>query len=212
MKFVAALKALLNPLPYAVDQAILLLSRLGWTALMRLKFRWWQVAVGSGVRCFGPVLLRRHPSATIRIGKQVVFRSQKSANPLIQHGPCGLYANRGACIEIGDHCGLSGATLVAQQHIAIGKRVLVGANVLICDGDHHPLAAGLRASGAAGESAPVFIEDDVWLGVNAVVLKGVRIGAGAVVAANAVVCADVPAGAIVAGVPARVVGQAGAAA
>lgn len=191
-----------------MDQALLRLAGWMWTALTRLRLGWWQIEVGAGLRCYGPLHLRRHPSATVRIGAQVVFRSVKRANPLIQHGPCGLYANRGARIEIGDHCGFSGATLVAQRQITLGQRVLVGANVLICDGDHHPLAANLRASGAAGDCAPVWIEDDVWLGVNVVVLKGVRIGAGAVVAANAVVCDDVPAGAVVAGVPARVVGQA----
>ena len=56
--------------------------------------------------------------------------------------------------------------------------------------------------------APVRIGDRVWVGTRAVVLKGVTIGDGAVVAAGAVVTSDVPAGTVVAGVPARVVGRA----
>jgi maltose O-acetyltransferase len=78
--------------------------------------------------------------------------------------------------------------------------------VVICDGDHHPLSAQSRAEGKAGSSAPVHIADDVWLGMNVVVLKGVSIGAGAVIAANALVNSDIPSGAIAAGVPAKVVG------
>lgn len=209
MNLVALIKALRNQLPYAFEQLFLRFCGCYWTLLMRLRLRWWQVRFGPGLRCYGPLQLRRHPAATIRIGAGAVFRSTKTANPLIQHGACGLYANKGARIEIGNHCGFSGATLVAQQEILIGDRVLIGANVLICDGDHHPLSAALRASGAPGDSAPVRIADDVWLGVNVVVLKGVTIGAGAVVAANALVCDDVPAGAVVAGVPARIVAQAG---
>ena len=57
-------------------------------------------------------------------------------------------------------------------------------------------------------ATPVVIEDDVLIGANAVVLEGVRVGRGAVVAAGAVVVEDVPAGAVVAGVPARVIKQA----
>jgi acetyltransferase-like isoleucine patch superfamily enzyme len=51
---------------------------------------------------------------------------------------------------------------------------------------------------------PIVIEDDVWIGTHAVILPGVRIGRGAVVAAGAIVTRDVPAGVIVAGVPARI--------
>ncbi len=57
-------------------------------------------------------------------------------------------------------------------------------------------------------AAPVVIGDRVWVGTRAVVLKGVTIGDGAVVAAGAVVSKDVPAGAVVAGIPARQVGTA----
>jgi acetyltransferase-like isoleucine patch superfamily enzyme len=202
--------ALRNQLPYAISLAWQWLLPLLCAPIMWLRCWWWQVPVGAGARWYGLMQVRRHPSAQIQLGARCVFRSVRSANPLLRAGPVGLYANKGSRIIIGTDCGFSGATLVAQQHIELGQRVLVGANVLICDGDHHPLAADLRASGAPGPSAPVVIGDDVWLGMNVVVIKGVRIGAGAVIAANAVVCADIPAGAIAAGVPARVVGHVGA--
>jgi acetyltransferase-like isoleucine patch superfamily enzyme len=193
-------------LPYAVHQCLLVL--LSWCCwpLMVLRCWWWRTKVGTGARYFGLLQLRRHPLGQIQIGHHATFRSIKMSNPLLQAGPCALAAGKNAHIQIGDHCGFSGATLIAQQRIELGDRVLCGANVLICDGDHHPLDATLRAAGEPGATAPVLIGDDVWLGMNVVVLKGVTIGAGAVIAANALVSSDIPAGAIAAGVPAKVVG------
>ena len=77
----------------------------------------------------------------------------------------------------------------------------------------HPdmlVGAGTVLAGVVepASATPVVIEDDVLIGANAVVLEGVRVGRGAVVAAGAVVVEDVPAGAVVAGVPARVIKQA----
>lgn len=196
-------------LPYALQQSRLaLLQRICWLR-MALRCWWWRVDVGSQARYFGLLQLRRHPTGQIRIGRRNTFRSLKIANPLIQAGPCAFSAAKNAVIQIGDDCGFSGVTLVAQQRIELGDRVLCGANVMICDGDHHPLDAKARAEGEPGHSAPVQIGHDVWLGMNVVVLKGVTIGDGAVIAANALVNSDIPAGAIAAGVPAKIVGWVG---
>jgi acetyltransferase-like isoleucine patch superfamily enzyme len=195
-----------DKLPYAVHQGWLLLLRWGSGILMALRCWWWRVQIGGRAKHFGLSSIRRHPQARIQIGHHATFRSLKITNPLIQAGPCSLSAAKNAVIQIGDHCGFSAVSIVAQQHIQLGNRVLCGANVVICDGDHHPLDAQNRAEGAAGPSAPIYIADDVWLGMNVVVLKGVSIGAGAVIAANALVNSDIPAGAIAAGVPAKVVG------
>lgn len=84
----------------------------------------------------------------------------------------------------------------------LGGRATVGARCHVGAGT---VLAGVVEPASA---TPVVIEDDVLIGANAVVLEGVRVGRGAVVAAGAVVVEDVPAGAVVAGVPARVVKQA----
>lgn len=98
---------------------------------------------------------------------------------------------------------------MADERIDVGDRVLLGANVLITDTDFHPLDPAVRReTPQAGARAPVVIEDDVFIGTQAVILKGVHIGRGAVVGAGAVVTRAVPAGAIVAGNPARIVGRA----
>ena len=88
----------------------------------------------------------------------------------------------------------------------IGKRVSIATNVTLVV-DSNPNNSRLDAEPYVKEhlvkTAPVVIEDDVWLGTNAVVLPGVRVGRGAVVGAGAVVTRDVPPFTVVAGVPAR---------
>lgn len=103
--------------------------------------------------------------------------------------------------------------------ITIGNRVLISHNVNIFDNNTHPLSpkkrhAQFKAILASGhpkeidlQARPVFIEDDVLIGCMSIVLKGVRIGQGAVVGAGSVVTRDVPAYAIVAGNPAVVIGE-----
>ncbi len=129
-----------------------------------------------------------------------------------------LAADEGAVIEIGDYCYIANASLVCSESIRIGSRVLVAGGVTIADSDFHPLApaarladtvalspVGDRACRPRVETRPVVIEDDVWIGYNATILKGVRVGAGAVIAPGALVFRDVPPGVEVAGNPARVV-------
>ena len=77
--------------------------------------------------------------------------------------------------------------------------------MVICDTDFHPLDPQQRAAKSLdAKTAPITIADDVFIGMNALILKGVAIGAGAVIGAGSVVPRDVPAGAIVAGNPAQI--------
>ena len=91
-------------------------------------------------------------------------------------------------------------------NITIGDKCLIGAGSRFVDHDHG-LAAGRDIWGQPGEVAEIVIGRDVWIGANVVVLKGVHIGEGAVIAAGAVVTKAVPAGEIWGGVPARKLGQ-----
>lgn len=111
----------------------------------------------------------------------------------------------GAEITIGRNVGMSGCTICAAKSIRIGDRVLIGSGALVLDSDLHPLESGIRHG--QGKCAPIVIEDDVFIGARAIVLKGVTIGKGAIVGAGAVVTKDVPAGARVAGNPARVISR-----
>lgn len=169
------------------------------------------VEVGKRVKLGYPPLIFRHQQARIRLADDVTLVGGTLQNPICSGDRMVLSAAEpGAEISIGPGSGLSCCTIYAVTKIEIGARVLVGAGSHIYDTDFHHVAAADRAGHGrtARLSAPVFIEDDVWIGARAIILKGVRIGRGAVVAAGAVVTKKVPPGAIVAGVPAVVVGWA----
>lgn len=110
----------------------------------------------------------------------------------------------GGELSIGHATNVNGLTkILCGTGVRIGADCTISWDVQILDNDFHSLTVG----GVQRPSrAPVVIGDRVWIGTRAVVLKGVTIGTGAVVAAGALVTKDVPAGAIVAGVPAVVVG------
>ncbi|MFF8503084.1 DapH/DapD/GlmU-related protein [Streptomyces anulatus] len=95
-----------------------------------------------------------------------------------------------------------GCTFMDKGGIRIGNGVMIAPKVSLITGGH-PLPLAERR--AYLSFAPIVIEDDVWIGAAAVITQGVTVGAGAVVAAGAVVTRDVPAGTVVAGVPARVI-------
>lgn len=109
-------------------------------------------------------------------------------------------------IKIGANCSIMhGFQCNAAVGVEIQDHVLMAPRVFITDSDH--VVEEGEVSATIEEkflSAPVVIEHHVWIGVNAVILKGVRIGHHAIIGANAVVTRDVPAGARVGGVPARI--------
>ncbi|MGN0056073.1 MAG: 2,3,4,5-tetrahydropyridine-2,6-dicarboxylate N-acetyltransferase [Atopobiaceae bacterium] len=104
----------------------------------------------------------------------------------------------GAVINIG---AIVGEGTMIDMGCVLGGRATVG--------KHCHIGAGTVLAGVVepASATPVVIEDDVMIGANAVVLEGCRVGKGAVVAAGAVVISDVPAGAVVAGCPAKVIKQ-----
>jgi acetyltransferase-like isoleucine patch superfamily enzyme len=131
----------------------------------------------------------------------------------------GLLGEQGY-IEVGEYCYFAHVDLLCQSLIRIGNYVVIGWNTTVADADWHPIAPAERIADAVACSPlgrgprpsswlaprPVVIEDDVWIGPNALILKGVHIGAGAFVEAGAVVSRDVPAFARVMGNPAQICG------
>ncbi|MCX6924177.1 MAG: acyltransferase [Verrucomicrobia bacterium] len=95
---------------------------------------------------------------------------------------------------------MSGTTVAAAQSITIGNEVLCGANVTITDTDWHGIRPDERRK--AGQSAPVVIEKNAWLGLNVVVLKGVTIGENSIISAGSVVNKSIPPNVIAGGMPA----------
>lgn len=119
----------------------------------------------------------------------------------------GVTIGRGAKLSVGASARLTigsnsyvtdGSRIAAQNSITIGKNCAISFGVTIIDDDGHGF-------GLPPYSAPIVIEDNVWIGCNVTILKGVTIGEGSVVAAGAVVNESCPPHSLLAGVPARVV-------
>jgi len=169
---------------------------------MRISFISWGVKLKGKQSFFGKTYLNFHPSSIVTIGGNCTFRSSFSSNSIGLKQKCFISAGKNAELFIGNDCGLSGTVINAEKSIIIGNRVFCGANVTICDSDRHPVDAKLRFSNEKGEMGSVVIEDDVWLGMNVVVMKGVCIGKGSVIAANSVVVKNIPRNVVAGGTPA----------
>lgn len=168
--------------------------------IIRLIARWWGVSLGKNCECRGLPIIRRHPGSRIEIGDGCSFNSNPKAHQGGIARPCILWTlSEHARIQIGGGCGFSGTVISAEREILIGRRVRCGTNTRIMDSDMH--SDDRRVSGAK----PVVLEDDVWLGMNTLVVKGVTIGRGTLVGANSLVNKSMPAHVVAAGIPARVI-------
>jgi acetyltransferase-like isoleucine patch superfamily enzyme len=146
------------------------------------------VSGGDRVELFGPVHVSApHSGVRVRLGRWVRL-----------YQGVGFYLDApGATVSIGEGTYINRRTeITCKASVTIGERCAVSWDVLITDTDYHALDG-------TSPVAPVRIGDDVWIGAKAIILKGVTIGDGAVIAAGAVVSRDVPAGALVGGNPAR---------
>jgi acetyltransferase-like isoleucine patch superfamily enzyme len=181
-----------------------------------MNLDYWLRKVSGKAACLLEPGARLAPSARIR--------NARGSTPAIKVGGHSFVAGElltfahGGRIEIGQWCFIGeGARIWSADRVSIGDRVLISHNVNIFDSLTHPLDARLRHEHFRaimlhghphaidlGER-PVEIGDDVWIGANSCILRGVTIGAGAIVGACSVVTQDVPAGCVFAGNPARLV-------
>lgn len=145
---------------------------------------------GARVELFGPLHVSA-PHAGTRID---LARSVR-----LYHG-VGFYLDApGATISIGNGTYLNRRTeITCKGNVTIGEDCAISWDVLITDTDYHQY-------GGSNPVNPVKIGNHVWIGAKAIILKGVTIGDGAVIAAGSVVTKDVPAGALVGGNPASVI-------
>lgn len=105
-------------------------------------------------------------------------------------------------LTLGDHVAVGDRTEIhCGKEITIGSGTLISWDCVIIDRDYHKLGD----EGKTENKAPIVIGENVWIGCRCLIMKGVTIGDGAVVAAGSVVTKDVPAGALVAGTPARII-------
>ena len=127
-------------------------------------------------------------------------------------GFCFIYPGARMTHTYGIRCGRnlhlnSGAFLDGRGGLTLGTNVLIGPNAVVLSSQHHWTDASLPIILQGHRLAPVTIGDDVWIGGNVVITPGITIATGTVVGAGAVVTADTAPYTIVAGVPARPIGE-----
>ncbi len=150
--------------------------------------------LGSRVRIYGrPALNIR---GTLRVGDRTRI---VSAVATVQ-----IDVEPNATMEIGELVFINyGCSLGATQLIRIGPRCSLGSHVMMIDNDFHSLEPERR--NVRPPSAPIILEENVWIGARAIVMRGVTIGAHSVIGAGSIVTQDIPPRSLAVGVPARVV-------
>lgn len=141
------------------------------------------------------------------IGNHLVMNNGVVGNPIGCFQPCTFFVDKGAKLIIGDNLGISQAALICHIGITIGNNVKIGGGACIYDTDFHSLDSKLRANSDTDflnkVKSPVVIGDNVFIGTQSLILKGINIGENSIIGAGSVVTKDVPANEIWAGNPAR---------
>ena len=155
----------------------------------------------------GHLYFRLFPSARVTIGDNLYISSGWAINALCANKQGAFYATENAVITIGNNVGMSSPVLWAHKSITIGNYVKIGANSILIDTDSHHLNFIIRRGKNTdwGISKPIVIEDDVMIGVNCIILKGVTIGSRSIVAAGSVVTKSFPSDCVIGGNPARLI-------
>jgi len=130
-------------------------------------------------------------------GEMFIADEVRIWSPIVQ---AKLYTGKNGKLVVGRNSRLNGVHIDVRQLVQIGENVRIAPYAIILDSDFHDL----KDHFAEGTSRPVIIEDDVWIATRAMILKGVTIGKGSVIAAGAVVTKDVPPYSVAGGVPARI--------
>jgi hypothetical protein len=186
------------------------ITQMWWRLTIPRILRCLGVHLGSGVIFYGsPIVTMEGGRGDITIDTKCVLCSVSEYTALGVNHPVVLRTLRpGAVIHIGANTGMSGATICAAVSIDIGSNVLLGANVTIVDTDFHAVKSRDRRNNDNPDdigSMPVIIGNNVFIGMNTLVLKGSRIGENSVIGAGSIVIGEIPANVIAAGNPARVI-------
>ena len=173
----------------------------------RLKHRNGLILQGR-ISLIGKPIIDIRDSAQVIIGDNVTLNSSNRGYHINMHSPVKLLADRKkAQISIGKNTRIHGTCIHAYNKITIGANCLIAANSQIFDGHGHSLSFPdvENRINTIGEAKPIIIEDDVWIGINCIILGGVTIGKGSIIGAGSVITKSVPAYAVAVGNPAKIV-------
>lgn len=167
-------------------------------------FRYKGIRFGRNLQILG--WLKLTGKGHITFGDNFMFVSGEHINPISSNLQGSIYVEEGGKLTIGNNVGMTSTRMWVHDSITIGDNVKIGACCLLMDTDTHQLDYLERRQGVGQiKSAPITIEDDVWIGAHTIVLKGVTIGARSVIGAGSVVTKDIPTDCIAAGNPCKVI-------
>lgn len=163
------------------------------------------VRLGNSIIFNGIPIIHRYPNSFIRFGNNCKFNSAKHSISIGLHQTC-AFVTSGVNAEIvfGNNSGATGLKILAKSKITIGNNVLIGAGCTIIDNDGHHSNLTKREQNII-PSRPISIEDNVFIGLQCVILKGVTIGKNSVIGARSVVINDIPENSIALGNPCKVI-------
>lgn len=168
------------------------------------------VSLGQNANITNKIHTDISSASRIVIGDNIRIFSGDGYNAISKNIRTSIRTEANASIEIGNNVGMSSTCLWAYNSIKIGNYVQIGANCTIIDSDCHDLRSDFRRLPIHEQvlvSKPIVIEDDVMIGCNCTILKGVVIGKGSVIGAGSVVSKDIPCNCIAAGNPCRIIKQ-----
>lgn len=180
-----------------------------------IVFQIYGVDFGKKLRLYDRIYLTILKNGSLKIGDNFTMTSGDGINPLCRNLRAKILICQNAIIKIGNNTGLSSPCLWAKESITIGNNVNVGGDCIIMDTDVHCLDYKVRSGiikdesgnsldGVLAKSAPIIIEDYVFVGTRSIILKGVTIGARSIIAAGSVVTKSIPPDCIAGGNPCKV--------
>lgn len=170
------------------------------TIFQRNVWHWCGVKCGKNLHFAGWCHLVKFDGSKIAMGDNCTFVSSSFVNHIGLNRKCSIaMETEEAELIIGNNCGFSSTSICCFKSIKIGNQVRIGANSVIMDSDFHN--DDFRTGGAK----PIRIDDNVWIGANVVVMKGVHIGENSIIGMNSVVTKNIPANSVAAGVPCKVI-------
>lgn len=141
----------------------------------------------------------------LSLGHGVRINSNRKSNPIGGDNRTIIDLGNQGELTIGNHSGLSNVTIISHDRVTIGDYVKIGGSVKIYDTDFHHLNHKLRAVANSDipKTTPIHIENHCFIGAHSIILKGVKLGQGAIIGAGSVVTKNVPAFEVWAGNPAK---------
>lgn len=183
------------------------LSYMYYNKIFKMKLFVLCVTQGNGIKTYNgiPKIIFDDKNSKLIIGNNVKFNNYFNTS---WYSKCRIRVGEGAKLTIGDNSGFNGVLIHCTKSIAIGNYVNVGGGTRIYDSNYHDIDWRGRRDPKSGKGticAPVIIEEDVFIGTNCIIGKGVTIGARSVIAAGSVVVKDIPADCIAGGNPCKVI-------